>query len=135
MKLETLVNALVKGYIDVAGVRSISNEPHNRVFRRYRLTRRLLPVIRKRLVADRADLAALREAARWRYPPEMPTEGRWWVTLDDGTTERAIYTHHNDWGFTGWVADSGGNEGEDISHRVVAWQPLPEPAPKKEGTP
>lgn len=80
------------------------------------------------LQALRAELAALREAHRWRYPPEMPPKPDHysvtlaWYTLY-GEEKRVVRT--DQWDGVKWV-----EYGDD----VVAWRPLPEPAPRKETT-
>ncbi len=84
-----------------------------------------------------AYIAELEEAARWHYPPEMPTDRcqEYVVTMHHGIVTSwfwdLVITTIGDqdveeWG---WQHDVAGNEAT-----IIAWQPLPEPAPKKEGT-
>ncbi len=122
MKIETLVTALVKGYIDLVGTAMVSNEPCNRVFRRYRLTRRLLPIIRKRLAANRAELAALRELTRWhKWPDERPPKVSTYIMQ---TVFRDVYL--DVWEDDQWVGTQDA--------QALQWAYLPGPNVKEETT-
>ncbi len=67
----------------------------------------------------------LEERTRWRYPPEMPTVAGRYVVIS------------RQWGV---VVDIWDREAGSAIYRwrnfpdVNCWQPLPEPAPKKEET-